>query len=164
MIRIRPLHILFYVGTIVALVACATGTEKPTGDNGEGGEGGDWGGGATSSSSSSGGTAGGGTGGGGGSVTPTTTCDINAADCTACITCSRETADGLCNVEAQNCFNDIECTDYIACFQACADGDTACLNSCDAIYPSGLDLFNVYASCVICKDCPVNCDAATACQ
>jgi hypothetical protein len=145
-----------------SVYACATGSTSPSG--GGGGEGGDsWGGPATGSSSSASGSSGSGSG-SSGSSSGGTVCDTTSADCTACVTCSRDPADGLCASQWDACLNDFDCYDFLTCLQACPSGDTVCTGNCESVYAAGVPLFDVYASCVICQDCFVKCDGAGACM
>jgi hypothetical protein len=153
--RIRPVVIVAYVSAAIALFACAQGSTQTGG--GEGGEGGEsWGGPASSSSSGSTSSSSSSSGSGGPTV-----CDTTSLDCTACIDCSRGTADGLCTGVFQNCQNSTDCLDFAGCINTCPDGDTTCYTECEGAYPTGLSIFNVYLKCVLCQDCYGICEGAT---
>jgi hypothetical protein len=154
MTLMRPIYAVA-CSLVFSLFACATGTTG--GGGGSGGED-DWGGPSGPASSSATG-GGGGTGGG----SPVTYCDINNIDCTTCVNCSRSSADGQCNGVYQDCLNNIECTDFITCLNGCPPDDATCEANCEAVYPTGTQLFNFYASCVICNDCYVLCEGAKSC-
>lgn len=141
----------------LVLFACAQGTTQPNG--GGDGEGGDSWGGPGSSSSASGSSS---SGAGGAPVA--TTCDMKSADCTACASCSRGTADGLCVSQYDACLADFDCVDFATCLQNCASGDTVCYSDCESFYPAGIPPFDTYVLCVACTDCYVNCDGATSCK
>lgn len=154
MVFSRPLIVAAFAGLSLSLFACARASTG--GGGGSGGEE-DWTtAGPTGSSSGTGST---GSGGGG-----ATFCDTKSADCTACIDCSRGTADGLCQAVYNDCLNEVDCTDYSTCLNACAQGDTLCQMNCDSVHSLGSSLFGTYASCVICQDCYVLCDGATSCK
>jgi hypothetical protein len=156
--RVRPIVIVAYFSAALALFACAQGTTQTGG--GEGGEGGEsWGGPGSSSTSSSGSSSSSSSSSGGPTV-----CEMNSTDCMACSSCSRMTADGLCQSVFQDCLNNTECVDFAACINDCASGDTLCYSDCESFYPAGMVIFDVYASCVICQDCYVDCDGASACM
>lgn len=151
---IRPREIALYVIAACSVFACATGTTAPKG----GGDGGDdtWGGSVASSSSSNSSSS--------SSSGGATKCDASASDCTTCRDCSRAMPDGLCVTEYDNCNNSAECVDFATCINNCADGDTVCYDDCGSFFPSGKTTFDLYASCVICTDCFVKCDGASACM
>lgn len=154
---IRLREVVVCVVAACSVYACATGTTSPGGD-GAGGDGGEeWGGPVGSASSSSSGSTSSGSSG-------STVCDTNSADCTACIDCSRKTADGLCVDKYDACLANTDCTAFAQCFSGCADGDTICTSDCESFYPIGKMIFDVYASCVICQDCYVKCDGAGVCM
>lgn len=152
---VRPVLILVHLSVALALFACAEGSTKIGGSGGGGGDG-TWGG---SSSSSSSGTGSSSSGSGGLTVR-----DAKSADCSACVTCSRESADGLCTGVFQDCLDNTACVDFAGCLADCADGDTVCTSNCESYYPAGVSTFDVYASCVVCQDCYVACDGATGCK
>ena len=156
---IRPREIFVYVIAACTVFACATGSTN----TGGGGEGGDdsWGGPSSSSKSSSG--SGGGSSSSSGSGGPTV-CDSTSADCSTCITCSRTGADGLCGKPYNDCLANTDCTDFATCVANCADGDMVCTSNCESFYPTGVPIFDAYASCVICQDCYVICDGASSCM
>lgn len=149
---IRPREISVYVMAACTVIACAQGTTS-TGGGGAGGED-TWGSPASGSSSSSSSSGSGGP----------TTCDMNSVDCPECIACSRGTADGLCGKQYNDCLANMECVNFASCISECADGDTACTSTCEGLHPTGIPIFDVYASCVICQDCYGMCDGASACQ
>ncbi|MBK9258341.1 MAG: hypothetical protein IPM54_00720 [Polyangiaceae bacterium] len=156
--RIRSMIIVANVSAALALFACAEGSTKQGGGGGDGGDDG-WANAASSSSSSSGSGSSSSSGSGGPTV-----CDTTSADCAACVTCSRESADGLCVDVFQNCVANSACVDFAGCIADCPDGDTVCTTGCEDSYPTGVPIFDVYASCVICQDCYVKCEGAEACM
>lgn len=152
---ISPRETIVYVIAACSVFACAKGSTDPTG--GGGGEGGDdnWGGQASSSSASGSGSSGSSSGSGG-----VTKCDMSSADCSSCGACSRET--GKCVSQYADCAASTDCMDFVSCAANCADGDTLCFSDCQSFYPSGASIFDTYVECVVCTDCYVNCDGATA--
>lgn len=146
-----------------SVYACATGSTSPGG--GGGGEGGDsWGGPTSGPSSSASGSSGSGSSGSSSGLPGSTVCDTTAADCTTCVDCSRESADGICVDVFNDCVNDANCVDFASCLTTCADGDTVCTTGCEDAYPTGVPIYDTYASCVICQDCYVKCDGASVCM
>jgi hypothetical protein len=155
---VRLREIIVCIMAACSVYACATGSTSPPG--GEGGEGGDgWGGPTSGPSSSASGSSGSSSGSSGSTV-----CDTKSTNCQDCVTCSRESADGICVDVFNDCLADQNCVDFATCISGCADGDTLCTSGCEDSYPTGVPIFDVYASCVICQDCAINCDAANACM
>jgi hypothetical protein len=68
---------------------------------------------------------------------------------------------GKCESALNNCVNNQQCLDYYDCAQNC-NGDQVCLQNCVNANPTGANLFNAFASCVVCDQCPLNCDAASS--
>jgi len=154
-----PRETIVYIIAACTVFACATGSTSPSG-GGEDGEGGDsWGGQGPSSSASGSSSSGSSGSSGSGGVT---TCDMQSADCSTCSSCSRETADGKCGSQYDDCLANSDCVAFATCFSNCPDGDTLCFSDCESFYPVGVSLFDIYATCVICTDCYVKCDGATA--
>ncbi len=151
-----PRETIVYVIAACSVFACATGSTSPSGGGGENGEGGDsWGGSGSSSS-----VSGSGSSGSSGSSGGMTTCDKNSIDCSSCGSCSRTT--GLCVSQYDDCLANSDCVAFATCISECPDGDTLCYSDCESFYPVGLSLFDVYAECVVCTDCYVNCDGASS--
>ena len=87
------------------------------------------------------------------------TCDQSSIDCQSCQDCV--TAPGKpCEAVLNTCNNSQQCIDYYNCITACAQGDQACYTNCQTTYPTGANQFNAFALCVVCQQCPINCDAA----
>jgi hypothetical protein len=141
------------LAVLLGLFACARGTGRGDGDDDDDGAGGGaWGAGSgvsTSTSTSTSGSTGSGT----------SLCD-GMAVCATCAECSRNS--GACAPLWSNCSNNLDCVDYNNCVAGCADGDTLCLTDCDSFYPAGSEVFGIYADCVVCQDCYVDCEGATA--
>jgi len=161
---VRVREIIVCILAACTVYACATGTSSP-GGGGEGGEGGDsWGGPASGSTTSGSGSSGSGSSGSSSGSPGSTVCDLTSLDCPTCVTCSRESADGLCVDVFNDCLADMNCVDFASCINACADGDTVCTTGCEDTYPTGVPIFDTYASCVICQDCYTNCGGVDVCM
>jgi hypothetical protein len=89
------------------------------------------------------------TGSGGG----TQACDYTGA-CSECAKCAAKDA---CKAELDACNADSDCVDFVSCLNDCSID--WCVDGCVQDYPNGSDLYMPYASCVICDQCPVDCDA-----
>jgi hypothetical protein len=59
---------------------------------------------------------------------------------------------------------DTNCFDFATCISNCASGDTVCTSNCESSYPTGVPIFDTYASCVICQDCYGICGGAMSCK
>ena len=142
------------VGLIVACSTsnCGEGTEQ--GSSGAGGEGQGSSGSSSASSSSSSTTSSGGM----------TKCDTQATSCAGCVECSRKSADGLCVTKYNNCLDSQACYAYAMCVATCIDGDAACKSLCEDHNPTGVPIYDVYVTCVVCQDCYLICDGASACM
>jgi len=84
----------------------------------------------------------GGSGGTGGS-TGTNPCAPSSTD-TACDTC----LDQSCCPQLTACLNQTACTNLVSCEANCASGDTTCMNSCKASYPSGTTSVASFLTCI----------------
>ncbi|MBL9023084.1 MAG: hypothetical protein JNL21_12855 [Myxococcales bacterium] len=84
--------------------------------------------------------------------------DIDSQLCTSCSTCAQENAcaDELALFEA-----DPDALAFSDCLDACTD--TTCEDACAATYASAAALYADVFACVVCEECPINCDAATNC-
>jgi hypothetical protein len=61
--------------------------------------------------------------------------------CNACL-------DGSCCTEAAACGASADCDTLFSCVQACAQGDTACQNTCATNSPNGVATYNAFTSCM----------------
>jgi hypothetical protein len=96
---------------------------------------------------------GGGAGNAGGSG-PSSPCD-GTGDCSLCAECANCL---VCASQADDCANNADCTNIVTCAGNCAEGDSACVESCLSAYPAGDQLFNAYNDCLACacvSDCQV---------
>jgi len=82
-------------------------------------------------------------------------CD-GTGDCEACENCATS---GGCQNELNACDSDAECMALIACYETCVD--EACILMCNAMYPNGVLLYEVLTECVLCDECPLDCDGAS---
>jgi hypothetical protein len=137
------------------------GADEPS--SGQGGAGGDPGGALVTT----GGPATSGAGASGGSPQTTATSGVTSSSstsvttgggndcgggCAECISCAIDT---VCAVEADLCGESLACLGFWNCSSGCAtDG---CLSQCADTYPSGVDLFEQAASCVVCSACAGEC-------
>ncbi|NUO48778.1 MAG: hypothetical protein HOV80_07975 [Polyangiaceae bacterium] len=83
---------------------------------------------------------------------------INSQTCNDCVNCS---AQGACNAEANDYVNDPFQADWYNCVTGCSND--ACFVGCNNTYPSTATAYYAFFDCVVCNDCPNNCDATTNC-
>jgi len=83
-------------------------------------------------------------------------------DCDNCQNCSSNLP--TCSNLFNECLNDFGCSDILFCISCtCAPGDSVCYQECIAQDPgSSADLFNQYASCVVCA-CKFTCGQESNC-
>jgi hypothetical protein len=90
-------------------------------------------------------------------------CDTKETECgdatSGCVACAEAFA---CRDELNACNNSMECRQYGQCIQKCAQGDDACTADCAASSPLGASRYGQLLECVVCKHCPVECDAPSA--
>jgi len=79
-------------------------------------------------------------------------CD-GTGDCFACQECA---VGGLCAGALAACQNNTECTSFWDCLSQCQD--QACVDVCAQTYPSGAQLYDEMAQCVLCDQCYGDCD------
>ena len=94
---------------------------------------------SSSSSSTSGTTS---------SGNPSSACDTGTCD--SCQACSSNTTE--CSNDFNDCLSDSDCNDIVFCWECICGGDSTCLqNDCLPGEPtSSVDLFETWASCVVC--------------
>ena len=69
----------------------------------------------------------------------------------------------MCANQYDACVNSLDCGDYDYCISLCATNDTLCYDDCSFYYPVGEQEWLTWATCVVCTDCYVDCDGASAC-
>jgi hypothetical protein len=77
---------------------------------------------------------------------------------------------GNCADKVSACGMNPDCCDanpcsansFVGCITACMQGDTACEMKCQTDHPTGAMLYNDLVVCVICQECPMDCNAAMA--
>jgi hypothetical protein len=125
----------------ITLLACSDSVKTTSG--GTGGSAGDG-----SSSSGTGGTGGGGsptaTSAGGGCTDDNTCAALLACGCCIDLLCAPE-----CETLHAACTADSECNVYADCAAFCFD--QACVDSCAAATPGGVDKAKAYLSCIYCS-------------
>jgi hypothetical protein len=67
---------------------------------------------------------------------------------------------GDCAAEYHTCERMFECIDFAACHDACAD--PACVSACADANPVWAGLYDAMFTCMICQQCSVACDGASA--
>jgi hypothetical protein len=97
-----------------------------------------------------------GVGGGDDCDTTETVCGDATSGCVACAEAHR------CRSALNDCNTSIECGQYGQCIEKCAQGDDACTADCAASFPYGSSRYQELLDCVICKLCPVRCDASSS--
>ena len=80
---------------------------------------------------------------------PSSSCD--SSDCNTCQGCAQSLP--TCDALFTECEFDFGCSDILYCWQCtCSPGDSACLQFCiDQDAGPSADLFNQWASCVVCS-------------
>lgn len=102
------------------------------------------------------------------SITTTTTatgpstCD-NSGNCgdiqSGCVGCA---VAGNCAQAYTDCTDTSECIDYVNCVSNCPNPDAMCQQACQMQYPMGESLYTALVVCVICVECPNDCQAANS--
>lgn len=159
----------------------SSGTAGSAGNGGSGGSGGAGNGGSGGGGNGGSGGAGG-TGGGTTSMTTSSTtsttsttmggqCDNKGTcqdmdndptnDCAGCAFA------GPCLSKEQACEMDKDCCNamgtmcdpnsFVACLNACAANDSACVKKCQTDHPTGAMLYSDLIVCVVCDNCPTDC-------
>ncbi len=100
-------------------------------------------------------TSGPGTSSQGESTGPVGSCD-ELADCDGCAACS---VGSSCAAAVSACTQDPQCQPYQQCVGACAEGDKACLDACEDMYPGGYETAWAQYDCAVCEACPTACAA-----
>jgi hypothetical protein len=72
-----------------------------------------------------------------------------------CIGCALA---GNCSGQIATCQGDMDCVAFAQCIGMCAQGDQACFDACSKAHMGGASLYNDLLVCVICQECPVDCD------
>jgi hypothetical protein len=140
----RRLHSILCVVLAIASAALAAPACGKTGESGLGG--------ATTGSASGG-------GGFGGSDEDCDSKESNCGDATSgCIACA-EASPHACRNQLNVCNSSLECREYGQCIEKCAQGDDACVSDCASMFPYGSSTYQELLDCVICKHCPVKCNA-----
>ncbi len=64
-----------------------------------------------------------------------------------------------CAAEMAACEYDAggDCMEYMSCIDPCED--QACRDQCKVEHPEGFELYKAMVICVICEECPIDCDA-----
>jgi hypothetical protein len=74
-----------------------------------------------------------------------------------CIGCA---LDGACADEYSACLASNPCLSFVQCIGPCAD--QACVGACAQQFPQGAQVYDTLLDCVICGECPVDCDGPGA--
>jgi hypothetical protein len=77
-----------------------------------------------------------------------------------CGQCASQAVQNVCAQQAQSCINDPNCANVGACVQNCAPNDILCVANC---YQQASQLLDILAECVVCQECPVDCDGLWTC-
>jgi len=80
-----------------------------------------------------------------------------SGDCQICAECAQM---GACMDEIQNCFTDSECQAFADCFAMC-QGTPGCFPNCAMMHPMGVELYIAAVQCMLCDECPVDCEDFT---
>ena len=80
-------------------------------------------------------------------------CD-NSGDCQICAECAQM---GPCSDEIEDCFTDAECQAFANCFGMC-QGTPGCFPDCAMMHPEGVQLYVAAIQCILCDECPVDCE------
>ena len=83
-------------------------------------------------------------------------CD-NSGDCQICAECAQF---GPCNDELESCFSDADCQAFAECFGMC-QGTPGCFPNCAMMHPMGAELYIAMLQCILCNECPVDCEEFT---
>jgi hypothetical protein len=118
-------------------------------------------GGAGATAGSGGAAASGGTGGKGGTGASAgsggaSSCD-HKGDCATCTDCA--TSDG-CHDKVLTCQGNTDCSALANCLAACST--TECADQCMAAHPEGANLYMDVSMCIVCDECPVDCNGVGA--
>ena len=70
-----------------------------------------------------------------------------------CVGCA---LNGPCFNELSKCQDTQECIEFAMCIDGCSD--PGCADMCAAQFPEGASLYNDVLFCVICEQCPSDCD------
>ncbi len=170
--KLKLFSVLALSGLIAAGVACGNSESDDDGDGGSGGSGGETTSTTKTSSTSTKATT-------TTTGTPTTNTststgpmgcdtgepgDVSVPDqvCIDCVICTQ--TDPSCEADWQAYGTSPDYQAYVDCSNACPDGDTACFDACDAMYPETAGLFQDALSCAVCEACLINCNAAANCM
>jgi hypothetical protein len=99
-------------------------------------------------------------------TTGSMTCDtgvpgsLDSEECFVCQECSINTT---CSNQASACGMNQDCLDFADCFGGCF-GSPGCQQMCQGQHPQGAPLYLALFDCVLCFDCPINCDSASLCS
>lgn len=77
--------------------------------------------------------------------TPPGSCTL-AGQVTGDPTCDTCLGKSCCN-EWNACLNSTDCSDFASCANACAQGNTTCVNNCATTYSAGANLFDTASNC-----------------
>lgn len=83
---------------------------------------------------------------------------IDSFECQNCAECSQN---GPCFDFVEACFSNMQCEAFISCLDECFDDP--CFQECQEEFPSGAQLYSQAVNCIICDECPNNCDAQSNC-
>jgi hypothetical protein len=81
-----------------------------------------------------------------------------------CAQCSEAaTGAGVCETAANACQNDMVCDALLTCLDACADGDTACEQTCATQNAGGVTLYEDVTTCICTQGCVAECGSMPGC-
>jgi hypothetical protein len=90
-------------------------------------------------------------------------CDTKETSCgdqtSGCVACAEAF---MCKSQLNQCNMSLQCRQYGQCIAQCAQGDDACVSDCAFQFPDGSSKYDELLTCVICENCPVQCEAASA--
>lgn len=84
--------------------------------------------------------------------------NLSSTTCSDCIDC---TLASTCATEVAAYQSDPDAVDFNDCINLCQT--QACFDGCAASYPTAAAAYDALVTCVICDECPNNCDASTNC-
>ena len=79
--------------------------------------------------------------------------DCLSCDSSGCIGCALA---GACADELAACQSEPQCVSFVICVEACSDQQ--CFDECSSQTPQGVELYSPVRFCVICDQCPSDCD------
>lgn len=79
----------------------------------------------------------------------------------SCDVCRQVAQSGTCSSAIDSCLNNSSCSALVQCFNACASGDSACIQTCANNNSGGVSLYNAIIDCT-CNACTTECEAECA--